>query len=167
MSADHSEELVKEFSSKMIPGAGSWGGCDSVRTGEGSKVKHIVTLRGNGSRPGHGHGTGATFGHPRATRRRCPRIGPATARMVHLEDHTLYRHWTYGLVVGSIDPPVILHDEWGRSSIGVCPGCRPKSASPMHFLRRKWHQLERKCKRRMDFHRMLRSSRRQAGPSRT
>ena len=86
-------------------------------------------------------------------------------RMVHLADHTLYQHWTHGLVVCSIDPPVVLHDDRGRSSIGACPGSRPKPASPSYFIRRKWHQIERKYRRRRDFHRMLRSVPRQAGLS--
>lgn len=80
-------------------------------------------------------------------------------RMVHLADHTLYQHWTHGLVVCSIDPPVVLHDDRGRSSISACPGLRLEDARPSRFLRRKWHQLERKFNRRLDFHRMLRSNR--------
>ena len=88
-------------------------------------------------------------------------------RMVHLADHTLYQHWTHGLVVCSLDPPVILHDDRGRSSIGACPGSRPKPASPLGFLRRKRHQLKRKYQRRIDFYRMLRLSRRQASPAPT
>lgn len=86
-------------------------------------------------------------------------------RMVHLADQTLYQHWTHGLVVCSVDPPVVFHDDQGQSSIGACPGSRHRPASPSHFLRRKWHQLERKYKRRVDFHRMLRSSRRLAESS--
>ena len=83
-------------------------------------------------------------------------------RMVHLADHTLYQHWTHGLEVCSVDPPVVLHDDRGRSSIGACPGSRPESVSPSHFFRRKLHQIERKCRRRVDYHRMLRTSRRRA-----
>lgn len=86
-------------------------------------------------------------------------------RMVHLADHTLYQHWTHGLVVCSLDPHVVLHHDAGRSSIGNCPGSRPLSTSPFHFLRRKWHQLERKYKRRIDFHKMIRASRQHAQSS--
>ena len=82
--------------------------------------------------------------------------------MVHLADHTLYQHWTHGLEVCSIDPPVVLHDDQGQSSIGACPGSRPGLTSPSQFLRRKWHQLERKYRRRVNFHRMMRTSRRRA-----
>ena len=84
-------------------------------------------------------------------------------RMVHLADHTLYQHWTHGLVVCSVDPPLILHDDRGRSSIGACPGARGRPADLSHFVRRKWHQLERKYRRRADFHRMLRLGRQRAG----
>ena len=83
-------------------------------------------------------------------------------RMVHLADHTLYQHWTHGLVVCSVDPPLILHDDRGRSSIGACPGSRDQPADLSHFVRRKWHQLERKYRRRADFYRMLRSGRQRA-----
>ena len=86
-------------------------------------------------------------------------------RMIHLADHTLYQHWTHGLVVGSVDPPVAFHDDGGRSSIGAWPRSRFKPTSPAHFLRRKWHQLERKYKRRVDFYRMLKSSRREGESS--
>jgi len=84
-------------------------------------------------------------------------------RMVHLADHTLYQHWTHGLVVCSVDPPLVLHDDRGRSSIGACPGARVRPADLSHFVRRKWHQLERKYRRRADFHRMLRLGRQRAG----
>ena len=80
-------------------------------------------------------------------------------RMVHLADHTLYQHWTHGLLVFSVDPPLVFHDDEGRSSISACPGSRSEGIGPQQFLRRKWHQLERKYHRRADFHRMLRSSR--------
>ena len=86
-------------------------------------------------------------------------------RMVHLADHTLYQHWTHGLVVCSVNPPVVFHDDRGRSSISACPGSSLKPVNPSQFLRRKWHQLERKYNRRVDFHRMLRSSRRRAESS--
>ena len=84
-------------------------------------------------------------------------------RMVHLADHTLYQHWTHGLVVCSVDPPLVLHDDRGKSSIGACPGSRIRPADLSHFVRRKWHQLERKSRRRADFYRMLRLGRQRAG----
>lgn len=86
-------------------------------------------------------------------------------RMVHLADHTLYQHWTHGLIVCSVDPPLILHDDRGRSSIGACPGSRDRPADLAHFVRRKWHQLERKYRRRADFNRMLRSGLQRADAS--
>ena len=55
------------------------------------------------------------------TREAARRLIASIPRMVQLADHALYEHWTHGLVVCSIDPPVVLHDDEGRSSIGARP----------------------------------------------
>ena len=81
-------------------------------------------------------------------------------RMVHIADHTLYQHWTHGLAVCSLDPPAVFHDDLGRSSIASCLPSPRETMGPSQFLKRKWHQLERKCNRRLDFYRMLSSGRR-------
>lgn len=79
-------------------------------------------------------------------------------RMVHIADHALYQGWVHGLVVCSIDPPVVLHRDEGRSSIAARPLGGPASFGPRWFMRRKRHQIARKFARRLHFHRNLRSA---------
>lgn len=90
------------------------------------------------------------------TREAARRLVAAIPRMVQLADHALYEHWTHGLVVCSIDPPVVLHDDQGRSSIGarLLPG--KASLRPVQWLRRKRHQIHKKIVRRRSWRRMLR-----------
>jgi len=90
------------------------------------------------------------------TREAAARLIAAIPRMVQLGDHALYEHWTHGLVVCSIDPPVVLHDDGGRSSIGARPLSRKVSFRPVQWLRRKRHQIHKKIVRRRSWHRMLR-----------
>ena len=120
-------------------------------------------------------GAGRTIGFVRPTdsgaqayviTREAARVLIARAsRMVHLADQTLYQNWIHGLVVYSIDPPLVFHDDRGRSSIRACPGSRARSTNLSHFVRRKWHQLEWKCMRQVNFYRMLRAGRQQARTS--
>lgn len=90
------------------------------------------------------------------TREAARRLIASIPRMVQLADHALYEHWTHGLVVCSIDPPVVLHDDEGRSSIGARPLSRKPSFRPVQWLRRKRHQIHKKIVRRRSWHRMLR-----------
>jgi len=91
------------------------------------------------------------------TREAARRLIASIPRMVQLADHALYEHWTHGLVVCSIDPPVVLHDDEGRSSIGARPlPPRKVSFRPVQWLRRKRHQIHKKIVRRRSWHRMLR-----------
>lgn len=76
-------------------------------------------------------------------------------RMIYLADHTLYQHWVHGLVVCSIDPPVVFHRDEGHSSIAARPVHHPTSTDPRQWLRRKWHQLRKKYVRRIAFHKAL------------
>ena len=76
-------------------------------------------------------------------------------RMVHIADHALYQSWEHGLVVCSIDPPVVLHRDGGRSSIAARSVGSPASFGPRQLMRRKRHQVARKCARRLAFHRNL------------
>ena len=76
--------------------------------------------------------------------------------MVQLADHALYEHWTHGQVVCSIDPPVVLHDDQGRSSIGARLALGKASIRPVQWLRRKRHQIHKKIVRRRSYRRMLR-----------
>ena len=80
-------------------------------------------------------------------------------RMVHIADHALYQSWMHGVVVCSIDPPVVLHRDEGRSSIAARPLGSSAPFGPRQFMRRKRHQIARKCARRLAFHRNLRSAR--------
>lgn len=79
-------------------------------------------------------------------------------RMVHIADHALYQSWVHGLVVCSIDPPVVLHRDEGRSSIAARPLGSPAPSGPRPFMRRKRHQIAKKCARRLAFHRNLKSA---------
>ena len=90
------------------------------------------------------------------TREAAGRLVAAIPRMVQLADHALYEHWTHGLVVCSIDPPVVLHDDGGRSSIGARPVPGKASFRPVRWLRRKRHQIHKKIVRRRSYRRMLR-----------
>ena len=90
------------------------------------------------------------------TREAAGRIVASIPRMVQLADHALYEHWTHGLVVCSIDPPVVLHDDQGRSSIGVRLAPGKVSIRPVQWLRRKRHQIHKKIVRRRSWRKMLR-----------
>ncbi len=93
------------------------------------------------------------------TREAARRLVTTIPRMVQLADHALYEHWTHGLVVCSIDPPVVLHDDEGRSSIGARPLLAPPPTPrlrPVQWLRRKRHQIHKKIVRRRSYRRMLR-----------
>ena len=89
------------------------------------------------------------------TRAAANRLIASIPRMVELADHALYAHWTHGLVVCSLDPPVVLHHDHGRSSIAARRGPESSSFDPGQWLRRKRHQLHKKWVRRIAFHRML------------
>ena len=89
------------------------------------------------------------------TREAANRLTTSIPRMVQLADHALYEHWTHGLVVCSIDPPVVRHSDQGRSSIGARPLSEKSSFRPGQWLRRKRHQVHKKFVRRLAFHRML------------
>ena len=84
------------------------------------------------------------------------RLVASIPRMVQLADHALYEHWTHGLIVCSIDPPVVHHDDRGRSSIGARPLSGRVSFRPVQWLRRKRHQVHKKIVRRRSWRRMLR-----------
>lgn len=90
------------------------------------------------------------------TREAAGRLVASIPRMVQLADHALYEHWTHGLVVCSIDPPVVRHDDRGRSSIGARPLPGKASLHPGRWLRRKRHQIHKKIVRRRSYRRMLR-----------
>ena len=90
------------------------------------------------------------------TREAAGRLVASIPRMVQLADHALYEHWTHGLVVCSIDPPVVRHDDRGRSSIGARPLPGTASLHPGRWLRRKRHQIHKKIVRRRSYRRMLR-----------
>ena len=90
------------------------------------------------------------------TREAAGRLIASIPRMIQLADHALYEHWTHGQVVCSIDPPVVLHDDQGRSSIGARPLPGKASLRPVQWLRRKWHQIHKKIVRRRSWRRMLR-----------
>ena len=90
------------------------------------------------------------------TREAAGRLIATIPRMVQLADHALYEHWTHGLIVCSIDPPVVLHDDQGRSSIGARPLPGKRSLRPVQWLRRKRHQIHKKIVRRRSYRRMLR-----------
>ena len=90
------------------------------------------------------------------TREAAGRLVASIPRMVQLADHALYEHWTHGLVVCSIDPPVVRHDDRGRSSIGARPLPGKASLHPVRWLRRKRHQIHKKIVRRRSYRRMLR-----------
>ncbi len=90
------------------------------------------------------------------TRAAAGRLIASIPRMVQLADHALYEHWTHGLVVCSIDPPVVRHDDRGRSSIGARPPPGNASLRPVQWLRRKRHQIHKKIVRRRSWRRMLR-----------
>ena len=89
------------------------------------------------------------------TREAANRLIESIPRMVHLADHALYEHWTHGLVVCSIDPPVVYHCDQGRSSISARRASGTSSFEPAQWLRRKRHQIHKKYIRRVAFHRML------------
>ena len=76
------------------------------------------------------------------TRKAAERIIHSIPRMVHIADHALYEHWTHGLIVCSIDPPVVYHCDSGRSSIAVRPAAKASHAGPRQWLRRKGVDLE-------------------------
>ena len=90
------------------------------------------------------------------TREAAGRLIASIPRMVQLADHALYEHWTHGQVVCSIDPPVVLHDDQGRSSIGARLASGKASIRPVQWLRRKRHQIHKKIVRRCSYRRMLR-----------
>ena len=90
------------------------------------------------------------------TREAAARLVDSIPRMVQLADHALYEHWTHGLIVCSIDPPVVRHDDRGRSSIGARPVPGKVSFRPVQWLRRKRHQIHKKIVRRRSWRRMLR-----------
>ena len=90
------------------------------------------------------------------TREAAGRLVASIPRMVQLADHALYEHWTHGLIVCSIDPPVVRHDDQGRSSIGARPVPGKASFRPVQWLRRKRHQTHKKIVRRRSYRRMLR-----------
>ena len=77
-------------------------------------------------------------------------------RMTQLADHALYEHWPHGLVVCSIDPPVVWHNDFGRSSIAARPLPRNASVRPVRWLRRKGHQIKKKFVRRYSYYQLLR-----------
>ena len=89
------------------------------------------------------------------TREAARRLVSSIPRMVHLADHALYEHWTHGLVVCSIDPPLVYHRDEGRSSISARPLSRAPSFKFGQWLRRKRHQIHKNCARRLAFHGML------------
>ena len=84
------------------------------------------------------------------------RLIASIPRMVQLADHALYEHWTHGLMVCSIDPPVVRHEDRGRSSIGARALPGRVSLRPVQWLRRKRHQIHKKIVRRRSYRRMLR-----------
>ena len=88
------------------------------------------------------------------TKAAASRIIASIPRMVHLADHALNEHWTHGLVVCSIDPPVVYHSDAGRSSIVARIDTRVLSFEPLLWLKRKRHQIYKKYVRRLAFHRM-------------
>ena len=90
------------------------------------------------------------------TREAARRLIATIPRMVQLADHALYEHWTHGLIVCSIDPPVVRHDDRGRSSIGARPVPGKALFRPVQWLRRKRHQIHKKIIRRRSWRRMLR-----------
>ena len=94
------------------------------------------------------------------TREAARRLIISIPRMVQLADHALYEHWPHGLVVCSIDPPVIHHHDEGRSSIGARPLSSTPSFRPLRWLRRKHHQIHKKFVRRLAYRRMVDSCRR-------
>ena len=89
------------------------------------------------------------------TREAAGRLVASIPRMVQLADHALYEHWSHGLTVCSIDPPVVLHDDRGRSSIGARPMPGKASLNPVRWLRRKRHQIRKKIVRRRAYRKML------------
>ena len=89
------------------------------------------------------------------TRAAAGRLIASIPRMVQLADHALYEHWTHGLVVCSIDPPVVHHSDHGRSSIGARPLSDTPSFGPGQWVRRKRHQIHKKFVRRIAYYRML------------
>ena len=89
------------------------------------------------------------------TREAARRLITSIPRMVQLADHALYEHWTHGLVVCSIDPPLVYHHDQGRSSIGARPLSGSSSFRPLQWLRRKRHQIHKKYVRRLAYRRML------------
>ena len=89
------------------------------------------------------------------TREAARRLITSIPRMVQLADHALYEHWTHGLVVCSIDPPVVHHHDEGRSSIGARPLSSTSSFRPLRWLRRKRHQILKKFARRLAYRRMV------------
>ena len=90
------------------------------------------------------------------TREAAGRLIASIPRMVQLADHALYEHWTHGLVVCSIDPPMVLHDDRGRSSIGARPLPGKVAFRPVQWLRRKRHQIHKKIVRRRSWRGMRR-----------
>ena len=90
------------------------------------------------------------------TREAAGRLIASIPRMVQLADHALYEHWTHGLMVCSIDPPVVRHEDRGRSSIGARALPGRVSLRPVQWLRRKRHQIHKKIVRRRSYRRMLR-----------
>ena len=89
------------------------------------------------------------------TREAARRIITSIPRMVQLADHALYEHWTHGLVVCSIDPPVVYHRDHGQSSIGARPLSATPSLRPLKWLRRKRYQIHKKYVRHHAYRRML------------
>ena len=89
------------------------------------------------------------------TREAARRIITTIPRMVQLADHALYEHWTHGLVVCSIDPPVVYHRDHGQSSIGARPLSATSYFRPLQWLRRKLHQIHKKYVRHHTYRRML------------
>ena len=79
-------------------------------------------------------------------------------RMIHIADHALYQTWHHGLVVSSIDPPVVFHRDEGWSSIAARSVPHPASIDSRRWLRRKRYQLHKKFHRRISFHRVLNST---------
>jgi len=92
------------------------------------------------------------------TREAAGRLIASIPRMAQLADHALYEHWTHGLIVCSIDPPVVLHDDQGRSSKKARSLPEKVSFRPVQWLRRKRHQIHKNIVRRRSYRRMLRRS---------
>ena len=89
------------------------------------------------------------------TRGAARRIVGSIPRMVQPAEHTLYQHWIHGLVVCSLDPPVVSHLDGGRSSIAAPPAPGGAFVDPWRWTKRKRHQLQKKLVRGLAFVSML------------